>query len=57
MAIEKQNLYPCLRASCDALRGGMAQRYATLMPRLTDAVETLARRVDEHMKKMGVAWS
>jgi hypothetical protein len=57
MAIEKQNLYSCLWASCDAWRGGMVERYATLIPRLTDEVETLARRVEEHLKKMGIRWS
>lgn len=35
----------------------MAERYATPMPRLTDEIETLAQRVDKHLKKMGVAWS
>ena len=32
----------------------LAERYATPLPQLTDEVETLAARVDEHLKKMGV---
>ena len=35
----------------------LAERYATPMPQLTEEVETLARRVDEHLKKMGFAWN
>ncbi len=31
----------------------LAERYATPLPRLMDEVETLAARVDEHLKKMG----
>jgi len=27
------------------------------LPRLTEEVELLARRVDEHLKKMGFAWN
>jgi type I restriction enzyme M protein len=34
----------------------LAERYATPLPRLTDEVETLAARVDEHLKKMGASW-
>jgi len=33
-----------------------AERYATPLPQLTDEVATLARRVQEHLKKMGAAW-
>jgi type I restriction enzyme M protein len=32
----------------------LAERYATPLPALKDEVETLAARVDEHLKKMGV---
>lgn len=35
----------------------LAERYATPLPRLTDEVEALARRVDEHLKRMGFAWN
>ena len=34
----------------------LAERYATPLPQLTDEVETLAARVDEHLKKMGAEW-
>ncbi|MDD3814956.1 MAG: type I restriction-modification system subunit M [Desulfocapsaceae bacterium] len=34
----------------------LAERYATPLPRLAKEVETLASRVDEHLKKMGFAW-
>ena len=34
----------------------LAERYATPLPRLTEVVETLAARVDEHLKKMGAVW-
>ena len=35
----------------------LAERYAFPMPRLTWEVESLSARVDEHLKKMGVAWN
>ena len=31
----------------------LAERYATPLPQLVDEVETLAARVEEHLKKMG----
>ena len=34
----------------------LAERYATPLPNLTDEVETLAARVEEHLKKMGAVW-
>jgi type I restriction enzyme M protein len=34
----------------------LAERYATPLPQLTDDVEMLATRVDEHLKKMGAVW-
>jgi type I restriction enzyme M protein len=34
----------------------LAERYATPLPRLAEEVETLAVRVDEHLKKMGFVW-
>ena len=34
----------------------LAERYATPLPKLAEEVETLAARVDEHLKKMGFAW-
>jgi type I restriction enzyme M protein len=34
----------------------LAERYATPLPRLTEEVETLAARVEEHLKKMGAEW-
>ncbi|WP_137895150.1 type I restriction-modification system subunit M [Ramlibacter sp. 2FC] len=35
----------------------LAERYATPLPALLDEVETLAARVDEHLKSMGFAWN
>ena len=35
----------------------LAERYATPMPKLVDEVEALSARVDEHLRKMGFAWS
>ena len=32
------------------------ERYATPLPLLTGEVETLAGRVDDHLKKMGAVW-
>ncbi|MFA7416845.1 MAG: type I restriction-modification system subunit M [Rhizobium sp.] len=34
----------------------LADRYATPLPKLAEEVETLAARVDEHLKKMGFIW-
>ena len=34
----------------------LAERYATPLPRLAEEAETLATRVDDHLKKMGFAW-
>ena len=34
----------------------LAERYATPLPKLTDEVETLTARVEEHLKKMGASW-
>ena len=34
----------------------LAERYATPLPKLTDEVETLAARVEEHLKRMGASW-
>jgi type I restriction enzyme M protein len=34
----------------------LAERYATPLPRLAEEVETLAARVNEHLKKMGFVW-
>ena len=34
----------------------LAERYATPLPLLAEEVDTLAARVDEHLKKMGFAW-
>jgi len=34
----------------------LTERYATPLPRLAEEVETLAARVDEHLKKMGFVW-
>jgi type I restriction enzyme M protein len=34
----------------------LAERYATPLPALVDEVETLAARVDEHLRKMGALW-
>jgi type I restriction enzyme M protein len=34
----------------------LAERYATPLPRLAEEVETLAGRVDVHLKKMGFVW-
>ena len=35
----------------------LAERYATPLPELTTEITALAARVDEHLKKMGAAWS
>jgi type I restriction enzyme M protein len=35
----------------------LAERYATPLPRMAEEVETLAARVDEHLKKMGFVWN
>ena len=34
----------------------LAERYATPLPKLTNEVERLAGRVEEHLKKMGASW-
>lgn len=34
----------------------LTERYATPIPKLAGEVETLAARVDEHLKKMGFVW-
>jgi type I restriction enzyme M protein len=34
----------------------LAERYATPLPKLTEEVETLSARVEEHLTKMGAAW-
>lgn len=34
----------------------LVERYATPLPRLMEEVETLAARVDKHLKKMGFVW-
>ena len=35
----------------------LAERYATPLPKLIEDVETLAARVDEHLRKMGARWN
>ena len=35
----------------------LAERYATPLPKLTDEVETLAARVEDHLKMMGAVWN
>jgi type I restriction enzyme M protein len=34
----------------------LAQRYSTPLPKLTEEVQALADRVDEHLKNMGAVW-
>ena len=34
----------------------LAERYATPLPKLTEEAETLADRVNEHLKRMGSSW-
>lgn len=34
----------------------LADRYTVPLPQIVDEVETLSRRVDEHLKKMGAVW-
>jgi type I restriction enzyme M protein len=34
----------------------LAERYDTPLPKLTEEVETLTARVEEHLKKMGAVW-
>ena len=35
----------------------LAERYATPLPRLTEEVQFLAARVEDHLKKMGAVWN
>ena len=35
----------------------LAERYATPLPKLNEEVEALAAQVEEHLRKMGAAWS
>ena len=35
----------------------LAERYAAPLPKLTEEVEILTARVDEHLKKMGATWN
>ena len=35
----------------------LEERYATPLPRLTEEVEALVARVDEHLKSMGAVWN
>ena len=35
----------------------LAERYAAPLPQLTDEVAALAARVEQHLKRMGVAWN
>lgn len=35
----------------------LAERYAAPLPQLADELDVLARRVDEHLQKMGFAWN
>jgi type I restriction enzyme M protein len=35
----------------------LAERYATPLPKLTEEVEALTTRVEEHLKKMGAVWN
>jgi type I restriction enzyme M protein len=35
----------------------LADRYATPLPQLSQQVEALSARVEEHLKTMGVAWA
>jgi len=35
----------------------LTTRCATSLPRLTNQVKALARRVDKHLEKMGLAWN
>ena len=44
----------------DAITGRikqLAERYATPLPKLTEELDILASRVDEHLKKMGFVWN
>ncbi len=34
----------------------LAERYTMPLPQLIDEVETLADRVEEHLKRMGAVW-
>jgi type I restriction enzyme M protein len=35
----------------------LAERYAVPLPQIINEIETLASRVDSHLKKMGVVWN
>jgi type I restriction enzyme M protein len=34
----------------------LAERYKTTLPKLSEEVETLKNKVENHLKKMGVVW-
>ena len=50
----KSDLVP---ASILVVRHFVAERYATLLPTLSEEVQALTTRVDEHLAKMGEVWN
>lgn len=44
------------RINLAAVRGELAERYATPLPPLAEEVERLAARVGEEFKRMGAVW-
>jgi type I restriction enzyme M protein len=46
----------CLSQTLTGRIHALAERYASPLPKLTMEVETLAARVDEHLKRMGASW-
>ena len=57
------SLFDCVQSEIDrvsqALTGRirqLAERYAIPLPKLTERAETLADRVNEHLKRMGSSW-
>jgi type I restriction enzyme M protein len=60
MATLDTNIHTELDRISQALTGRikqLAERYAQPLPELTDKIELLGEKVDEHLKKMGFAWN
>ncbi|MFB9123569.1 type I restriction-modification system subunit M [Paraburkholderia dipogonis] len=55
LAADVQTELDCVSQALTDRIKELADRYATPLPKLTDEVDALAARVDEHLKKMGFA--
>jgi type I restriction enzyme M protein len=51
-----QGALDCVSQALTGRIRDLAERYATPLPQLSEEVETLSARVDEHLKKMGASW-